>query len=226
MSRCRAGRGGPGCCSWLGGLVVAAGVLALVWMVPPLLYGYVPEAKERAKAEATTRTGCRRARWPGCPWHFLAEQPGLPESPPGPSRSPSRATSPTATPRPSASSATTSSTSASAASTPSNASPSTPSGITPPWSKCSAPSYAPDSIARSPHRGRVLSAFIRERSRPDRTEKPTVAEVLQSLLADSPQRPADESQVKAPATDVQAALTSRPPARQAHVAEATHRGRT
>lgn len=39
------------------GLVVVCAVIWLIWQVPPLLYAYVPEAKERAGAEATTRTG-------------------------------------------------------------------------------------------------------------------------------------------------------------------------
>ena len=40
-----------------GGLALAVGVVALVWLVPSMFYGYVPEAKDRAAAEATTRTG-------------------------------------------------------------------------------------------------------------------------------------------------------------------------
>jgi hypothetical protein len=39
------------------GLLGLAGVVLLVWRVPPALYGYVPDPKDRAAAEASTRTG-------------------------------------------------------------------------------------------------------------------------------------------------------------------------
>src|SRR6266545_5712209 len=39
------------------GLLVLAAVVLLIWRVPPALYGYVPDPKDRAGAEASTRTG-------------------------------------------------------------------------------------------------------------------------------------------------------------------------
>jgi hypothetical protein len=39
------------------GLATLAGVVLLVWRVPAALYGYVPDPKDRAAAEASTRTG-------------------------------------------------------------------------------------------------------------------------------------------------------------------------
>jgi hypothetical protein len=39
------------------GLLGLAGVVLLVWRVPPALYAYVPDPKDRAGAEASTRTG-------------------------------------------------------------------------------------------------------------------------------------------------------------------------
>src|SRR6266545_5757104 len=39
------------------GLLVLAAVVLLIWRVPPALYGYVPDPKDRAAAEASTRTG-------------------------------------------------------------------------------------------------------------------------------------------------------------------------
>ena len=41
----------------LGAVAGLAVVVLLIWRVPPLLYQYVPDAKDRAGAEATTRTG-------------------------------------------------------------------------------------------------------------------------------------------------------------------------
>jgi uncharacterized membrane protein YjgN (DUF898 family) len=41
----------------VGVLVVLAGAVWLVWKVPPALYAYVPDSKDRASAEATTCTG-------------------------------------------------------------------------------------------------------------------------------------------------------------------------
>jgi uncharacterized protein YjbI with pentapeptide repeats len=38
-------------------LAVLAGVALVVWLVPPALYKYVPDPKDRAAAEASTRTG-------------------------------------------------------------------------------------------------------------------------------------------------------------------------
>jgi hypothetical protein len=39
------------------GLVGLVGIVLLVWRVPPALYEYVPDPKDRAAAEASTRTG-------------------------------------------------------------------------------------------------------------------------------------------------------------------------
>ena len=39
------------------GLAGLVGIVLLVWRVPPALYAYVPDAKDRAAAEASTRTG-------------------------------------------------------------------------------------------------------------------------------------------------------------------------
>ncbi|MBN6039986.1 pentapeptide repeat-containing protein [Amycolatopsis sp. 195334CR] len=52
-----AGRVGLWALAVVGGLAVLAGVGWLVWQVPPALYGYVPDPKDRASAEAVTRTG-------------------------------------------------------------------------------------------------------------------------------------------------------------------------
>jgi hypothetical protein len=41
----------------LAGLVGLVGIALLVWRVPPALYAYVPDPKDRAAAEASTRTG-------------------------------------------------------------------------------------------------------------------------------------------------------------------------
>jgi len=41
----------------LAGLVGVAGIVLLVWRVPPTLYAYVPDPKDRAAVEASTRTG-------------------------------------------------------------------------------------------------------------------------------------------------------------------------
>jgi hypothetical protein len=41
----------------LAGLVGLVGIVLLVWRVPPALYAYVPDPKDRAAAEALTRTG-------------------------------------------------------------------------------------------------------------------------------------------------------------------------
>jgi hypothetical protein len=41
----------------LAGLAGLVGMVLLVWRVPPALYAYVPEPKDRAAAEASTRTG-------------------------------------------------------------------------------------------------------------------------------------------------------------------------
>jgi hypothetical protein len=41
----------------LAGLVGLVGIVLLVWRVPPALYAYVPDPKDRAAAEASTRTG-------------------------------------------------------------------------------------------------------------------------------------------------------------------------
>jgi hypothetical protein len=39
------------------GVVLLALIVWAVWRIPQLLYAYVPEAKDRAAVEATTRTG-------------------------------------------------------------------------------------------------------------------------------------------------------------------------
>jgi uncharacterized protein YjbI with pentapeptide repeats len=39
------------------GLIGLVGIVMLVWRVPPALYAYVPDPKDRAAAEASTRTG-------------------------------------------------------------------------------------------------------------------------------------------------------------------------
>jgi hypothetical protein len=41
----------------LAGLVGLVGIVLLIWRVPPALYAYVPDPKDRAAAEASTRTG-------------------------------------------------------------------------------------------------------------------------------------------------------------------------
>jgi hypothetical protein len=41
----------------LAGLVGLVGLVLLIWRVPPALYAYVPDPKDRAAAEASTRTG-------------------------------------------------------------------------------------------------------------------------------------------------------------------------
>jgi hypothetical protein len=41
----------------LAALAGIIGIVLLVWLVPPALYAYVPEPKDRATAEASTRTG-------------------------------------------------------------------------------------------------------------------------------------------------------------------------
>jgi len=41
----------------LAGLVGLVGIVLLIWRVPPALYAYVPNPKDRAAAEASTRTG-------------------------------------------------------------------------------------------------------------------------------------------------------------------------
>ncbi len=55
------GRRGVRVAAWglagLGVLVLVGLVALLVWRVPPALYDYVPDAKDRAAAEASTRTG-------------------------------------------------------------------------------------------------------------------------------------------------------------------------
>ena len=41
----------------IGGFIGLAGIILVVWLVPPMLYKYVPGQKDRATAEASTRTG-------------------------------------------------------------------------------------------------------------------------------------------------------------------------
>jgi hypothetical protein len=40
----------------VGVMAVLVVAVAVIWKVPPALYGYVPDPKDRADTEATTRT--------------------------------------------------------------------------------------------------------------------------------------------------------------------------
>jgi hypothetical protein len=175
------------------GLVLLTGLVLAVWMVPPLLYSYVTDAKERASAEASTRTG------------IIAGVAGLAAL--GSLLITSRTYRVTQQGH-----------------------------ITDRYTKAigqlgddnldvrlggiyALERLAVDSERDHPTVVEVLGAFVRERSSPDRTEKPTVAEVLQLLLANSERRTEDESQGEAPTPptfDVQAALSvlGRLPARK------------
>jgi hypothetical protein len=187
LDRARQRRWWLGAAAALGGLVGLTAVVLLVWLAPPALYKNIPAGKDRAGAEAVTRTG------------FIAGLAGLAAL--GGLAITARTYRLTEQGQ-----------------------------ITDRYTKAIEQLggdkldvrlggiYALERIAHDSKRDQptvveVLGAFVRERTNPARTEKPTVADVLNDFLTlvdDRPEKKPTPSEAGArvkPPVDIQAALT-------------------